>query len=64
MNAPLNTLKNVRELSADDLIKLLRAGNSIGNTEAFLHAARGTMTEKEAADMLKIIDDACERIDE
>jgi len=63
MNAPLKRLKNVRELSADELIKLLRAGKSIGNTDAFLRAARGTMTKKEAADMLKIIDDACERID-
>jgi hypothetical protein len=64
MNAPLNTLKNVREISADDLIKMLRAGKSVSNKEAFLRAARGTMTEKEATEMLRIIDDACERIDE
>ncbi len=64
MNAPLNTLKNVRQLSVDELMEMLRAGKFIDNTDEFLRAARGTMTKKEASYMLKIIDDACERIDE
>jgi hypothetical protein len=64
MNATLKTVKNVHDISADDLVKMLRAGKSFNNKAAFLKAARGIMTENEATEMLKIIDDAFGRIDE
>ena len=63
MNAPLDLFKNIQSLSPDDVMELRNAPASAGNRDAFLRFA-GIMTKDEGATMLKLIDDACERIDE
>jgi len=64
MTALRKAIDNMRCISADDLEELKKRPASEGNTAAFLRAAFGTMSEAEGANLQKLIDEGCERIDE
>jgi Na+-translocating ferredoxin:NAD+ oxidoreductase RnfC subunit len=64
MRSPLKTANDVPVLTPDELEERLKRPGVVGNKEAFLRAAYGVMSEAEAASLLKLIEDGCERLDE
>jgi hypothetical protein len=64
MSASLGTAKSLPRLTPAELGDRQNRPDATGNKAAFLQAARGTMSEAEAARLQKIIEDSCERTDE
>jgi hypothetical protein len=64
MNALRETVKNLAPLTPGEVGDRKKHPESAGNKTAFLRAARGTMSEEEAACLQKLVDDGCEQIDE
>jgi hypothetical protein len=58
------TIRNVPRLTPAELVDRRKRPGVPGNKAAFLSAARGTLSESEAAQLGKLIDDSCERVDE
>ena len=54
----------IQTLSSAEARALLDQPAQDGNREAFLQAIVGTMTDEEAEEMERVIDAACERIDD
>jgi hypothetical protein len=57
-------VKNLTCLTPGELRDRQKHTEAAGKKAAFLRAARGTMSEAEAARFQKLIDDSCERMDE
>jgi hypothetical protein len=64
MHALPETVKNLPRLTPGELGDRRKDSEAAGNKAAFLRAARGTMSEAEAARLQKLIDDSCEQLDE
>jgi hypothetical protein len=64
MNASVETVKNLPGLTPGELGDRRKHPEAVGHKAAFFRAARGAMSAEEAALLLKLIDDSCERIDE
>jgi len=64
MSALLETVKNLPRLTPGELGDRRKHSKAAGNKAAFLLAARGAMSEADAARLQKLIDDNCERVDE
>jgi hypothetical protein len=64
MRSSLKTTKTPSVLTPDELEERLKRPGAVGNKEAFLRATHGIMSKDEAANLLKLIEDGCERLDE
>jgi hypothetical protein len=64
MVALLKNVEKLPRLTPADVQNRSRRKKTPGNKEAFLRAAHGTMSARDAARMRRLIDETCERIDE